>query len=112
MLPSEVLDIASSDYDLLELYWQEEPWGPWRDNLHAAVVARTLLKAGGYRPPKLDVFMYKGAGQRFAEERAARKGMIEMLKNISVRKRKSKSGNDFVVDDTKKRGKKSARRPA
>lgn len=90
MLPCEVLELPSSEYDLLQRYWLEEPWGPWRDNLHAAVVARTSLKAGGFRAPKLDVFMLKSRAQRDREERAAGKGFIAMMKNIAVRRRREK----------------------
>ena len=25
-------------------YWQVEPWGPWRDNMHAAIIARELRR--------------------------------------------------------------------
>jgi hypothetical protein len=25
-------------------YWREEPWGPWRDNLHAAIIAREIAR--------------------------------------------------------------------
>lgn len=33
-------DLPPQDFDLLLRYWLEEPWGPWRDNLHAAIIAR------------------------------------------------------------------------
>lgn len=89
-LPSEVLDARSQDFELLERYYLEEPWGPWRDNLHAAIIARETLKANGFKAPKLDVFMVKGPARRHAEERAARKGVVDMLKAIAVRKRRTK----------------------
>jgi hypothetical protein len=27
-----------------QLYWREEPWGPHRDNVHAALIVTELLK--------------------------------------------------------------------
>jgi len=39
ILPSEVDSIPVGDYDLLLRYWDAEPWGSWRDNLHAAIIA-------------------------------------------------------------------------
>lgn len=90
MLPCEVLELPASEYALLERYWLEEPWGPWRDNLHAAVISRTTLKAGGFKVPKLDAFMLKSRSQREAEEQAAGKGFVDMLKAVAVRKRRAK----------------------
>lgn len=26
-------------------YWDQEPWGPWRDNIHTAIIARELRRA-------------------------------------------------------------------
>lgn len=90
-LPSEVLDAPSTDFDLLERYYVEEPWGSWRDNLHAAIIAREVLKANGFKVPKLDVFMVKGPARRDAEEKAARQGVFAMMKAIAVRKRRTKT---------------------
>lgn len=48
-------------YDGWRLYWNEEPWGPWRDNLHTAVVARELARnvPGRRRAPDLQAFFYR-----------------------------------------------------
>jgi len=90
MLPREVGDLPASEFELLERYWLEEPWGPWRDNLHAAIIARETVKAGGYKAPKLDVYMLKSRGAREAEQQAAGKGFVNMLKAVAVRKRRAK----------------------
>jgi hypothetical protein len=44
ILPSEVAGIPVQDYDLLLRYWEVEPWGAWRDNLHAAIIAREVRR--------------------------------------------------------------------
>lgn len=90
MLPHEVAELPASEAELLERYWLEEPWGPWRDNLHAAIIARETLKANGFKAPKLDVFMLKSRSARQAEQQAAGKGVIDMFKAIAVRKRRAK----------------------
>lgn len=36
--------MAAKDFDLLALYWKQEPWGPWRDNMHAAIIAREIRR--------------------------------------------------------------------
>jgi hypothetical protein len=90
MLPHEVGELPASEAELLQRYWLEEPWGPWRDNLHAAIIARETIKAGGYKAPTLDIFMLKTSTQKHAEQRAAGKGFVDMLKSIAVRKRRAK----------------------
>lgn len=44
--PSEVNALPLSDLHLLGCYWEEEPWGPWRDNLHAGLIAATVANSG------------------------------------------------------------------
>lgn len=44
MLPSEVQAIGASDYDLLLRYWRAEPWGSYRDNMHAALIANEVRR--------------------------------------------------------------------
>lgn len=42
--PHEVRALPSDDYELLERYFAEEPWGPWRDNMHAAIIATEIRR--------------------------------------------------------------------
>jgi hypothetical protein len=39
-------------------YWEEEPWGPWRDNLHTAMVAREIRRTVFKSGLSLEGFMY------------------------------------------------------
>lgn len=89
MLPSEALSLPVSEYRMLEMYWEEEPWGPWRDNLHVGIVAREVLRAGGFKVPKIDVFMLKKPPTAEAAKAAGR-GLMDMFKTIAVRKKKPK----------------------
>jgi hypothetical protein len=36
--------ISPADYEGEWLYWQEEPWGPYRDNLHFAMLCREVIR--------------------------------------------------------------------
>lgn len=55
-------------YSGWERYWLTEPWGPWRDNLHAALLAREVRRGTpGAKVPKLDVFMYSAPIDRAVE---------------------------------------------
>lgn len=87
--PSAVDDLPAADLSLLERYWAEEPWGPWRDNLHAAIIAREVrrpyLRKGAKNP--LDDFMVMQPGRRAeltAEQaRAASAGLVDMLRAVA-----------------------------
>jgi hypothetical protein len=57
IVPSEVEDIGSNDYDLLWLYWKKEPWGPYRDNLHTALIAREVRRGNFKGDHLLDQWM-------------------------------------------------------
>lgn len=71
--------LSLSAYRDWQLYWIEEPWGPFRDNLHAAIVAaqvQALRSKKGSRI-KLDQFMVMDPSARRRENRA---GFIAMLR--------------------------------
>jgi len=50
-------------------YWDAEPWGPWRDNVHAAIVAREVRRmiARDRAAPKLEAFMLRDPTERAVE---------------------------------------------
>jgi hypothetical protein len=57
--------------------------------LHAAIIARAALRAGSLKAP-LDSFMLKSRSQREAEQQAAGKGLMNLMKTIAVRKQRPK----------------------
>jgi hypothetical protein len=68
-------DLPAQDVDLLARYWLHEPWGPWRDNLHAAMIAREVfkstLKPSARRGHKLEPWMVIFEGKRRKQNVAA-----------------------------------------
>lgn len=82
MLPSEVLDLPAAEYEMLMLYWNEEPWGPWRDNLHAAIMARATLQSQGGARVKIDDFFYRYVDVP-AENLKAKKNVFAMFKAMA-----------------------------
>jgi hypothetical protein len=49
-------------------YYEVEPWGPWRDNLHVALLAREVRRTRFPRSPaKLQEFMVRSPWERAAE---------------------------------------------
>lgn len=88
--PSEVRTLPVSDVQLLTLYWQEEPWGPVRDNMHAALsasatvnaleqVARQLGAKGRHRRSTWKDFMIRPREQAVSQTRDAVLSMFRML---------------------------------
>lgn len=68
-------------------YWEEEPWGPFRDNLHTAILAREVrrpyLRKGA--TTKLNDFMVVNPARRQSE---AGGKLINFLKMIARKKPK------------------------
>lgn len=89
LLPSQVSEIGASDYDLLTRYWKAEPWGPWRDNMHAAVIAREIRRPWINDQSKnlLSDFLLIDPDQRQQQSAA---GFIQLFKTIA-KKRKRKN---------------------
>lgn len=83
-----------SEFDLLCRYWEEEPWGPWRDNLHAAIISRAVLQAGGFKVLKMDGFMLRSRTRAARDERdegkQSKDSVMNMLKTMAVRKKRPK----------------------
>jgi len=92
MLPSQIDDIPARDFDLLQLYWAHEPWGPWRDNMHAAIISLNTLRPH-LRPGKrvsVEDFMLKHpevAAEELAQRRLqATRNLAQLFRSIAVKK--------------------------
>lgn len=71
--------LSQSAYRRWQLYWLAEPWGAFRDNLHAAIVAaqvRALRMKKGTRI-SLEQFMVVDPRSRARENRA---GFVALLR--------------------------------
>lgn len=66
-------------------YWQVEPWGPWRDNVHAAIIAREVTRANARlrRGAKLDLASYMVIDPE-ERQRAANERVVAMLQAMAV----------------------------
>lgn len=86
--PSEVRALPVSDLHQLAAYWAEEPWGPWRDNAHAGIVAAAFenlyLKRGAKRRSFKDHLLKASESGRKDRGRA----LLGFMKTIAVRKKK------------------------
>ncbi len=80
--PSEVRRLPVRDVYLLRRYWDEEPWGPWRDNIHAAIIAREVIRPyAGRRKLSLDPYML--IPEEIRRDGASKK-LIATLKSIAT----------------------------
>lgn len=64
--------LGASELDDWYSYWSEEPWGAWRDNVHAGLIAAACLspyQKPGHRVTHED-FMLKSADKRRADDTA------------------------------------------
>lgn len=85
-------------------YWESEPWGPWRDNVHAALVTRELraMRLGPKRTaPPLSSFMVRDPRERLSEAETKVMNVLKLLgkpttaKESAARLRKArKARND------------------
>ncbi|MEO8224132.1 MAG: hypothetical protein ABI661_04960 [Gammaproteobacteria bacterium] len=48
-------DLTPAAYEKWWRYWLEEPWGPWRDNLHTAILAREIQRPQLKKGHKVDM---------------------------------------------------------
>ncbi len=84
--PSEVEALPVTDLTLLAAYWADEPWGPWRDNVHAAIVAAAVINSSN-PPPKRPVnytrFMLRPRKAGQAENRGS---LLSALRLMARRK--------------------------
>jgi len=80
--------LTQGEYLSWQKYWVAEPWGSYRDNLHAAIIAREVrrryLKKGARS--KLDDFMVVDPGER---KREATGNLLDMLKMIAQPKERA-----------------------
>lgn len=54
----EVLELPERELLRWHRYWEAEPWGPYRDNLHAAMIVTELLKPHLKKGVKLNLSDY------------------------------------------------------
>lgn len=88
--PTEVRAMSASDMNQMSRYWAEEPWGPYRDNLHAGMVAAAVMNASGRykKPVRAEQFLIK------VRDRAADgKRLLTALKMLATKKRKKRDGS-------------------
>jgi acyl-CoA synthetase (AMP-forming)/AMP-acid ligase II len=65
--PQEVRDLPCDEWDLLVLYFETEPWGAWRDNFHAAMIAREVRRVWSKRNPPLKTWWFENPVRRAAQ---------------------------------------------
>lgn len=98
--------MPATDFDLLALYWRAEPWGPWRDNLHAALIAREVRRPAFGKDQRKNVlsdFMIRDPEERAKEGQKKITGLFTLFKTIGTRVKAS-------ALQMPKRGKKKPRR--
>ena len=79
--------MGCADYDLLQRYWREEPWGAYRDNVHAAIIAREIRRGTVKGAHAIKDFLLQTAERREQEEQSraqeGRKGLFGMFRAMA-----------------------------
>lgn len=90
--------MPARDYEMLQRFWMHEPWGAYRDNVHAAIIAaeirRPNLKKGAR--VKLDDFMLRHPAdveeQQARDRNTATRNLFQFLKAIATKRPRPKNG--------------------
>jgi hypothetical protein len=72
-------------------YWNEEPWGSYRDNMHAAMIVSELLKPHykyGARPLAMSDFMFEQQEDRDEAARARFVLQLEAMARADERRKR------------------------
>lgn len=84
--------MPARDYAMLQLYWQHEPWGAWRDNLHTAMLAREVLRPHMKKGAQLNLsdFMIQHpddiAEQQAERRKTAARNLFQLFKSIAKKR--------------------------
>lgn len=82
--------LSQREYLMWRMYWDEEPWGPWRDNMHAAMICREVRRPQqerGTRIP-LDQFMIEDPKRRLRESEGGLWNMLSLIAKKHVVQKK------------------------
>ncbi len=73
------------------MYWAQEPWGSFRDNMHAAMIVSELLKPHykqGARPLPMSKFMFETKEERDEASAALFVAQLDAMARADERRRK------------------------
>jgi hypothetical protein len=64
--------VGAREYESWRRYWSAEPWGPWRDNLHTAILAKEIRRPQMQRGARINLesFMVQDPTKRAREASA------------------------------------------
>ena len=84
----EISGMSSRELDSWQRFWSVEPWGPYRDNMHAGILAASMLAPHvkkGKKPPTWRDFMLKDPATAQRERKANTAHVLAQLKAMAVR---------------------------
>jgi hypothetical protein len=78
--------MTQREFERWRKYWAIEPWGPWRANMHAAILAQAMLLPHVKKGAKirLDDFMIMDPQERASkQQREANQALMAMLRTMA-----------------------------
>lgn len=83
--------MSAREFDLWARYWQAEPWGAMRDNMHAGLVCSSVIAPHvrrGKKAPTYKDYMLKDAATALEERMAGTASTLAALRARAKRKPK------------------------
>jgi hypothetical protein len=74
--------MGAAEYDNWAAYYALEPWGAYRDNLHAGIIASVIAKAhsnGKRKPPEPGDFILRTREEQRRDETTQSLGVLRAL---------------------------------
>jgi len=78
--------LTQREFERWRKYWEVEPWGPWRDNMHAAIIARNVLLPFVKKGSKInldDFMLMLPEIRKSKDQRQASQALVTMLRSIA-----------------------------
>jgi hypothetical protein len=77
--------LTQREYLGWQMYWTAEPWGPWRDNMHVAILAKEIRRPQVRSGTKIDLdqFMMRDPADRRVDNQNK---VITFLSAVAVSK--------------------------
>lgn len=99
--------MPSTEFDLWQQYWNQEPWGPYRDNLHTGIIAAmtyNMQRPKGKPPLHAKDFVMVTREADSENKTASALNWFKAMADATKAKRAKESGNDRSSQTSRKAG--------
>lgn len=80
--------MSAQELDSWELFWQVEPWGSYRDNIHAGIIASAVLAPHVQRGKKAPIYTDFLLRDKAETQQAAENNLLAFFKSVAKKREK------------------------